>query len=278
MDCAPLPLATGMRWPGVIICLWEWRQKAVFLQDIFLFIVAVQRPCFHQSSGDWIYFIHKVSIELCIERGDFLFSFILLFCKTCSNCIFTETCVCKCHVVYFKMLPVDPGDELRSVCSCCHFMKTNYWTSRLSFKHFVKWICFSKEICVSTLSSVNKLSCHVIIHNRLSLYMGSRGVAAGANPSLVSGQGQGTPWTSNVGFSILLKYTSTCSSALPWAGIWTSDLWITSRPALPAELQPPRSTNYSFKFGTNVHYDLCSIAQEGPEVSWRHGAGACRSD
>ena len=26
--------------------------------------------------------------------------------------------------------------------------------------------------------------------------MGSRGVAAGANPSLVSGRGQGTPWTS----------------------------------------------------------------------------------
>ena len=37
-------------------------------------------------------------------------------------------------------------------------------------------------------------SCHVIIRNRLSLSMGSRGVAAGANPSLVSGQG--TPWTS----------------------------------------------------------------------------------
>ena len=61
---------------------------------------------------------------------------------------------------------------------------------------------------------------------------------------------QGTPWTSrqliagpslmsNVGFSILLKDTSTCSSALPWARIWTSDLLITSRPALPAELQPP---------------------------------------
>lgn len=90
---------------------------------VFLFIVAVQRPCFHQSSGDWIYFIHKVSIELYIGRGDFLLYFILLFCKTCSKCIFTETCECKCHVVYFKMLPVDPGHELRSVCSCCHFLK-----------------------------------------------------------------------------------------------------------------------------------------------------------
>ena len=56
------------------------------------------------------------------------------------------------------------------------------------------------------------MSCHVIVRNRLSLSMGSRGVAAGANPSLVSGQGQGTPCCqliagpslmSNVGFSIL---------------------------------------------------------------------------
>ena len=72
----------------------------------------------------------------------------------------------------------------------------------------------------------------------------------GANPSFVSGRGQGTPWISrqliagpslmsNVGFSILLKDTSTCSSALPGAGIWTSDLSITSRPALLTELQPP---------------------------------------
>ena len=94
---------------------------------------------------------------------------------------------------------------------------------------------------------------HVIVRNRLSLSMGSRGVAAGANPSLVSGRGQGTPWisrqliagpslVSNVGFSILLKDTSTCSSALPGAGIWTRDLSITSRPALPAELQPPRQS------------------------------------
>ena len=46
--------------------------------------------------------------------------------------------------------------------------------------------------------------------------MGSRGVAAGAKPSLVSGRGQGTPWTSrqliagpslmsNVGFSISIS-------------------------------------------------------------------------
>ena len=81
--------------------------------------------------------------------------------------------------------------------------------------------------------------------------MGSRDVAAGANPSFVSGRGQGTPWTShqlitghslmsNVGFSILLKDTSTCSSALPGAGIWTSNLPIASRPALPTELQPAR--------------------------------------
>ena len=62
------------------------------------------------------------------------------------------------------------------------------------------------------------------------LSKGLRGVAAGANPSPVSGRGQGTPWTSfqliagpslisNVGFGISLKDTSTCSLALPGAGI-----------------------------------------------------------
>ena len=35
------------------------------------------------------------------------------------------------------------------------------------------------------------MSCHVIV-----LSMGLRGVAAGANPSLVSGRGQGAPWMS----------------------------------------------------------------------------------
>ena len=39
------------------------------------------------------------------------------------------------------------------------------------------------------------MSCHC--PNRLSLSMGLQGVAAGANPSLVSGRGQGAPWTSD---------------------------------------------------------------------------------
>ena len=46
------------------------------------------------------------------------------------------------------------------------------------------------------LKKWQRQTCHVIIHNRLSLSMGSRGVPAGANPSLVSGRGQGAPWTS----------------------------------------------------------------------------------
>ena len=37
------------------------------------------------------------------------------------------------------------------------------------------------------------MSCHVMVCNHLSLSMGSRGVAARANPSFVSGRGQGTP-------------------------------------------------------------------------------------
>ena len=102
---------------------------------------------------------------------------------------------------------------------------------------------------------------------------GSRGVAAffplrgcgGQIQFFSMGVGQGTSWMSRqliagpllmavaasqganctsgatLGFSILLKDTSTCSSVLPWgAGIRTSDLLITSQPALPTELQPPQ--------------------------------------
>ena len=78
--------------------------------------------------------------------------------------------------------------------------------------------------------AIQVMSCHVIVRNRLSHSMGSRSVAAGANPSFISGRGQGTPWTSrqliagpslmsNVGFSISLKDASTRSSARPGAGI-----------------------------------------------------------
>ena len=58
---------------------------------------------------------------------------------------------------------------------------------------------------------------------------------------------------SNVGFSISLKDTSTCSSALPRARIWTSDLPITSRPALPADLQPPPSKGVVHKISIFYH-------------------------
>ena len=109
---------------------------------------------------------------------------------------------------------------------------------------------FTKHIMVqlSTLA-FSPLACHPSSLTALSLLWG-RWVFCWS-------QGQGTPAhhraltdgrgcharcqphiRSNLGFSILLKDTSTCS-AQPGAGIWTSNLPITSRPALPAELQPP---------------------------------------
>ena len=76
-------------------------------------------------------------------------------------------------------------------------------------------------------------SCHVmLLHSCLSL---SRGVAVSGRGQVASSS-QGS-LMSNMGFGVLLKDTSTCSSALPGAGIWASDLLITRRPALPAELQ-----------------------------------------
>lgn len=38
--------------------------------------------------------------------GGFVFYFIAMFCKTCSVYFSQESVECKCHVVYFKMLPV----------------------------------------------------------------------------------------------------------------------------------------------------------------------------
>ena len=88
--------------------------------------------------------------------------------------------------------------------------------------------------------------------NRFIPFMVSRGILLEPLPA-VSRRGQGTPLDkspahrrarcqlhirSKSGFNILLKDTSTCSSAQPGAGIWTNDLPITSWPALPAELQP----------------------------------------
>ena len=110
--------------------------------------------------------------------------------------------------------------------------ENNYWK-------WGKGQSWTRElVCNDGDSLVALQPCHVIVRNRSSLSMGSRRVAAGANPSLVSGRGQGTPWTScqliagpslksKVGFSISLKVTLTCSSAQPRAGIWTSDLPIT---------------------------------------------------
>ena len=78
-----------------------------------------------------------------------------------------------------------------------------------------KYLTLRVTMPLTTIDDTNVMSCHVI-------------VAAGANPSLVSGRGQGTldkspahrrAMMSNVGFSISLKDTSTCSSALPGAGI-----------------------------------------------------------
>ena len=87
---------------------------------------------------------------------------------------------------------------------------------------------------------------HVIVRNRVSFSMVSRGVAAGANPSLVSGRGQGTPWTSRqliideqCGVQYLAQRHFNMQLSLVRSGNLNYDLSITSRPALPTELQPP---------------------------------------
>ena len=95
-------------------------------------------------------------------------------------------------------------------------------------------------------STQPSMSCHVIVWTAYPFPWGRGVLLLEPIPALSQGEGRvshqfiaGPSLMSNVGFSISLKDTSTCSSALPRAGIWTNDLLSTSRPALPAELQPP---------------------------------------
>ena len=63
--------------------------------------------------------------------------------------------------------------------------------------------------------------------------------------AVAASQGANCTSGATLGFSILLKDTSTCSSVLPWgARIRTSDLLITRQPALPTELQPPLTSKF----------------------------------
>ena len=123
--------------------------------------------------------------------------------------------------------------------------------------------CWQNSEWVYIYKKAKKFISLSIVRNRFIPFMGSLGFVLEPIPA-VSGWGQGASWTSRqlivgpftdgrgchgarcrlhirskLGFSILLKDTTTCSSAQPGgAGIWTSDP-TTYRPALLAERQPP---------------------------------------
>ena len=115
-------------------------------------------------------------------------------------------------------------------------------------------ICFVTSLVLKSRSPSIHPSIHPLSVTALSLLWGRR-VFAGANPSclwakagytldessahcraLTDSRGRHARCQlhirSSSGFSILLKDNSTCSSAQPGAGIWTSDLPITSRPEI----------------------------------------------
>ena len=66
--------------------------------------------------------------------------------------------------------------------------KGNYWGQRINSK-WDKTIIKQRRTRTLQKKQNKNLTCQVIVHNRLSLSMELRGVAAGANPSLVSGRG-----------------------------------------------------------------------------------------
>ena len=90
------------------------------------------------------------------------------------------------HSRYFYLLPVFTVLNLLPV----HLK--NMWHPENHLQLYI----FSYKILYRSLWITSLKSCHVIVRNRLSLSMESWVVAAGANPSLVSGRGQGAPWTS----------------------------------------------------------------------------------
>ena len=92
-------------------------------------------------------------------------------------------------------------DNSGSLSSCgCYFQILSIWHQLMMLmmpflkgsgpQHHLSFTC---QHVKSFLSLMYVMSYHVIIRNCLSLSMGSRGVAAGANPSLVSGQGRVLP-------------------------------------------------------------------------------------
>ena len=127
-----------------------------------------------------------------------------------------------------------------------------------------------------------------IVCNRFIPFYGVAGCFFLLEPiPAVSGRGQGTPWTSRQlaeGPSLMVEAVTqganctsgaiwgslSCSRTLPHAaqpgaGFWTSDLPITSRPALPAELQPPVLSRHQIK--NNLYIYRIKLAAHAPTLS-----------
>lgn len=78
---------------------------------------------------------------------------------------------CKGHVVYFKMLLVDPGDELSPPEERNNF--------QIIIQTFCK-NCFSKEICFSAIFCI--LSVFLSVHASVSLHEGCGGGSSSKPP------------------------------------------------------------------------------------------------
>ena len=110
------------------------------------------------------------------------------------------------HVFCFYYLSCGGSDQWQMFWIVFFTLLINFLTQDNIFTLLNEWVWICNiiidglQLIIINLSIklwfIIIMSCHVIIRNRLSLSKGSRGVAAGANPSLVSGRGQGAPWTS----------------------------------------------------------------------------------
>ena len=109
------------------------------------------------------------------------------------------------------------------------------WRTQMNIVQNSRTILFGGQFYWPILAYHRYINISIYIvwyEDRLSLSKGSWGVAAGANPSLVSGWGQGIPWTSRQlitgeHWALTQGHFNMQHAAfqhLPRAGIWTSEL------------------------------------------------------
>lgn len=110
-------LVTRTRWPSMlIICPWTCSCCSVRLQtENACSIISCYQFWDHAfiSPVENEFLLFSKYQQSCTWGGGVFYSILMCCFVKHVLCVFSQKPVkCKCHVVYFKMLPLDTGDEL----------------------------------------------------------------------------------------------------------------------------------------------------------------------